>query len=76
MEINKFAATIIILALVIAIVGVFLYEDMIKANPNIINSRASQNTQPRTMSITIRRADNTTETIEANAPTILVATKE
>ena len=55
--------------------AIFLWEDLSKANPDIINNRASQNTQtkPRGMTITVRKADNTTETVEVNMPMIVAA---
>lgn len=70
MKIDKVAATIIILALIIALVGVFLYQDIIKANPNI-NNQVNQPTG--VMTITVRKADNTTETaeIEVEMPVVL-----
>ena len=71
MKINKFAAIIVVLALIILLFGLFLYEDIRKANPNINNQVNQPNMQ--VMTITVRKADNTTETaeIEVEMPVIL-----
>ncbi|ENO12383.1 hypothetical protein MBGDC06_00748 [Thermoplasmatales archaeon SCGC AB-539-C06] len=72
-KINNFAKILIVLALIIALVGVFLWDEVNKVNPNF-NNEVNQN-QPKTstMVIGIRKPDNTTQKIEVNVPMIVAA---